>query len=144
MNISLIDRVRQIKEIAESCLQELASMKGGGGGKSELARKAKPGAMEEKRDLDFDKPIRPFIKEYSKGLSGAKKFTLLLAYLSKGELKREVKLVEIEKRWNKMKGLFGVRFNGYYPAEAKDKDWVDSRNKGMYNLRPSWKGIFKS
>lgn len=42
--------------------------------------------------LDFTKPERAFIKTYARKLNGQKKFVLLLAYLAKGALKKEVQL----------------------------------------------------
>lgn len=33
--------------------------------------------------LDFTMPLRAFVKKYSLGLNGAKKFTLLIAYLTR-------------------------------------------------------------
>lgn len=93
---------------------------------------------------DFNKPIRPFIKKYAKGMSGPKKFTLLLTRLVKGDLKKSINLVEIKGRWSRMTGkpLLGMKFNRFYPSQAKDKDWVESKKKGEYNLRPTWKDIF--
>lgn len=94
--------------------------------------------------IDFDIPIRAFIKKYAKGMSGPKKFTLLLSWFVKGDLKKEMSLKELEKNWNKMtaKSLLRGKFNRFYPAEARANDWVDLRIKGFYNLRPSWSDIF--
>lgn len=94
--------------------------------------------------LDFDRPLRPFMKSYSKGLSGPKKFVLLLSCLAKGDPKKEVSLGEIEGQWNRMTSLLGMKFNRFFPARAKDNDWVESKKKGLYNLRPVWRDILKS
>jgi len=77
-------------------------------------------------------------------MSGPKKFTLLLAYLAKGDLKKVIALEEIQKQWNKMtaKSLLGMEFNRFYPASAKENDWVNSEKNGSYNLRPAWTAIF--
>lgn len=95
--------------------------------------------------IDFDKPLRPFIKTYGKGLSGPKKFTLLLSWLAKGDHKKQVELNELQRQWNRMtaKSLLGMEFNRFYAAEARNNDWVEVGKKGLYNLRPSWRGIFK-
>ncbi|MFQ5663677.1 MAG: hypothetical protein ACE5HL_07590 [Terriglobia bacterium] len=92
--------------------------------------------------LDFGMPVRPFIKRYSKGMSGPKKFTLLLARLVKGDPKKQIQVGEIEKHWDKMTSLMGIDFNRFFPSQAKDNDWVESKRKGFYNLRPGWKDIF--
>lgn len=95
-------------------------------------------------DIDFSKPLRAFIKEYSDGMNGAKKFTLVLAYLAKGNLEKEILLTDIEKHWNRMtsKTLLGMKFNRFYTAQAKENDWVDVVKQGSYHLRPNWKSIF--
>ena len=90
-------------------------------------------------------PVEPFIKEHVKGMSGPKKFVLLLSWLVKGALKTEVSLSDIQVQWNKMtrKSLLGMEFNRFFPAQARENNWVESKKKGSYNLRPSWKDIFK-
>ena len=97
-------------------------------------------------DIDFGKPLRPFVKQYAKGLSGPKKFVLLLSRLAGGDVKKEVGIEEVKKHWNKMKAksLLGLDFNTFYPTRAGENDWVETKKKGIYNLRPSWKDIFKS
>ena len=94
--------------------------------------------------LDFTMPIRPFVKKYSASMNGAQKFTLLLAYLAKGDSTKTVALSEIEGQWNKMtsKGLLGIKFNRFHPAQARDNDWASTEKAGAYRLRPSWKAIF--
>lgn len=90
-------------------------------------------------------PIRAFIKKHGSNLSGAKKFTLLLAHLTKGDRSKRVPLAAIEKHWNKMKakGLLGMKFNRLYTAQAKENDWVHTEKAGLYYLRPSWNEIFR-
>lgn len=91
--------------------------------------------------LDFGMPMRAFFKKYQPGLSGPKKFTLLVAYLSKGNPQKPVPAADLRKSWNKMKGLLGFEFNTFYSTSAKDSDWVDAE-KNSYRLRPAWKEIF--
>ena len=95
--------------------------------------------------LDFEKPVRAFIKAHANNLSGTKKFVLLVARLAQGDLRKEVSLQEVQKQWKRMtsKSLLGMDFNTFYSTEAREKDWVDSKKKGLYNLRPSWKDIFR-
>lgn len=89
--------------------------------------------------LDFGKSERAFIKAYAKGLSGTRKFVLLVAYTAKGQVGKEVELNDISKRWNKMTALLGGKFNRFFSNTAKDDGWVDTRKKGTYVLTSSWK-----
>ena len=91
--------------------------------------------------LDFGMPMRAFFKKYQAGLSGPKKFTLLVAYLSKGNPQKPVPTADLRKSWNKMKGLLRFEFNSFYSTSAKYSDWVDAE-KNSYRLRPAWKEIF--
>lgn len=96
------------------------------------------------KDLDFSRSARAFIKEYGAGMSGPKKFTLLLAYLVKGDMKTKASLTEVEKNWSKMtaKNLMGMKFNRFYTSQARENDWVSTEKSGSYHLRSSWKDIF--
>jgi hypothetical protein len=87
---------------------------------------------------DLSLPLRPFIKRNAQGASGAKKFTLLVAHLAKGDLDAEVARADVEKQWNKMKGLLGGPFNAAHSSRAKDNGWVDSLKFGVYKLLPGW------
>jgi hypothetical protein len=136
-----IATLQQIKQIIDQSLE-----------KSEQQPKSKERPSRDKRlpalktpvSIDFDKPIHPFIKEYGKDMSGPQRFTLLLARIVKGDLKKEVQLKELEKQWNKMKRLMdGMEFNRFFASQAKDRDWVETSKRGFYNLRPNWKKIFQ-
>jgi len=139
----LISSLKQIKELADECLAGFQDS-------AEPKRVAKRSAISSPKPrptkIDFDKPMRPFIKEHAKGMNGQEKFTLLLSWLVKGDLNKEAALSEIKKNWNKMKSkdLLGMDFNYFFPGEAKDNDWVECKKKGFYNLRPDWKKIFAS
>jgi len=116
-------------------------------GQSKATSSKQPRIANEKQPpntLDFSMPIRPFVKRHGVGMSGPKKFALLVAYLAKGDLKKTIQFVEIKKHWNKMtaKSLLGMEFNTFYPASAKENNWVNSEKSGSYSLRPSWKAIF--
>ncbi len=93
-------------------------------------------------NINFSINERVFVKRYAIDKSGPKKFTLLLAYLIKGEVDKNFGLSEIKKRWNKMsaKNMLG-KFNMFYPNDAKNRGWVDSREYGKYNLTNEWKNI---
>ena len=94
--------------------------------------------------LDFGLNEKNFIKTYAKGLSGPKKFTLLLAHMTKGKTGANIEVGAISSKWNKMKAknLLGYTFNGKYPNEAVTQGWVDSKKYGFYHLRQGWMGIF--
>ena len=134
---SLLERLKEIEKLAKECMSGLDS-------KIET-QKTKGNIRVSNKNIDFDIPIRAFVKKYSKGLSGPKKFALLVAYFSKGELKKEIQLDEVEKNWNKMKSkqLLGMEFNRNCSIRAKENDWVETKKHGVYSLRPLWKGIFK-
>lgn len=95
-------------------------------------------------EVDFSSNIRAFVKRYGGRMSGPQKFALLLAYLTKGDSSKRLSLEEIHRHWNKMtaKGLFGVKFNRFYSATARERDWVNTEKSGHYYLRPSWREIF--
>jgi hypothetical protein len=95
--------------------------------------------------LDFTKSERAFVKAHASGLSGARKFVLLVAYLAKAVVGKEVQLNEVQKRWNKMTSaaLLGCKFNRFYSNTAKDDGWVDTRKKGIYVLTPAWKNALE-
>jgi len=89
--------------------------------------------------VDFGKSERAFIKAYAKGLSGTRKFVLLVAYTAKGQVGKEVELNDVSKRWNRMTALLGGKFNRFFSNTAKDDGWVDTLKKGTYVLTSSWK-----
>ncbi len=93
-------------------------------------------------DVDFSINERAFVKRYGVDKSGPKKFTLLLSYLVKGEIDRNVELSEIKKHWGKMsaKNMLG-KFNMFYPNDAKNRGWIESKEYGKYNLTNEWKNI---
>ena len=93
-------------------------------------------------DVDFSINERAFVKRYMVDKSGPKKFTLLLSYLVKGEVDKNVELSEIKKHWGKMsaKNMLG-KFNMFYPNDAKNRGWIDSKEYGKYNLTNEWKNI---
>jgi hypothetical protein len=93
-------------------------------------------------EIDFSLNERAFVKRHAADKSGPKKFVLLVAYLARGELNKDIELTAIKKLWNKMsaKQLLGG-FNMFYPNEAKTKGWLDSRTHGNYALTKEWKNV---
>jgi hypothetical protein len=139
----IVSTLQQIRDLADECLDNLDDLT-----KSKRPVKKSPALSHNSKaiDIDFGKPLRPFVKQYAKGLSGPKKFVLLLSRLAGGDVKKEVAVEEIKKHWKKMKAksLLGLDFNTFYPTRAGENDWVETKKKGIYNLRPSWKEIFRN
>jgi hypothetical protein len=140
-NSDIIERLEQAQKLLNEAL--VLAKKGAG----KMPPSKRPMHVREEsaiKTLDFSMPIRAFVKRHGKDMSGPKKFTLLLAYLAKGDLETTVLLVEIKNHWSKMtsQALLGIDFNPYYSSPAKENDWVHTEKNGSYNLRPSWKAIF--
>jgi hypothetical protein len=104
------------------------------GSQKRAATKATSGA-----ELNFSLPIRAFVKRHSAGLSGPKKFVLVLARLADGKLGSQIPLAQIEKSWNSMTALLGGEYNPAHSTRAKDNGWVDSPKKGFYVLLQDWR-----
>ncbi|MBI3528304.1 MAG: hypothetical protein HY067_10070 [Betaproteobacteria bacterium] len=142
-NPALVARLERIRDLLEESIS--------------LARAAKPQTLtsttgvrrprttsRQRSNIDFSTPIRPFVKKHAVGMSGPKKFTLVLAHLAGGDVGKKVSLEEVERQWSRMtaKGLLDIKFNRFYSASAKDNDWVNTEKSGLYHLRPSWQSIF--
>jgi hypothetical protein len=140
----LIGHLEQVKELLEATIELARAEKSG----LQKVRKKREHIANKKvngNQIEFSMPLRPFIKRYAVGLSGPKKFTLVLAHLTGGSVSKRVALEEVQRCWGRMtaKGLLGMKFNRFYPAAAKDNDWVNTEKSGLYYLRPSWKNIFQ-
>jgi len=139
---NLAAKLENIKMLADECLADLNLSES----TSSLKKAHRDSIKENKLNSkpDFTMPIRPFVKKYAKGMSGPKKFTLILAYMVKGDKSIQISLESIKNSWDKMTSgsLLGMKFNRFYSGQAKDNDWVESKKSGNYNLRPSWMDIF--
>lgn len=93
------------------------------------------------RELNFDLPLRPFMKMYSQSMSGPKRLTLLVAWLAKGKTDVQVQRASVLKAWNKMKALMGGAFNSAYETRARDGGWLHSPKAGVYTLLPNWRNV---
>ena|SRR5260370_37185515 len=139
---NIVQKIEKARNLLNDALAILADVNP----RPKLAlRMPAPATKVNSRALDFSVPMRAFVKKYGAGLSGAKKFTLLVAYLTKGDNSKRVSLAEVEKHWNKMtaKALLGMKFNRLYSSQARDNDWATTEKTGSYHLRPSWKEIFE-
>lgn len=90
-------------------------------------------------DLDFTLPVRPFMNECADGLSGSKKFALLVAHFAKGEVDVAVDRTEVVDAWNKMTGLLGGKFNGAHESRAKDSGYIYVPAVGKLALLKKWR-----
>lgn len=142
---NIISKIKQIKVLLEECLVELSVQQHRGSRDANKDFGLQNDTIITDIDLDFEIPLRPFIKRYAMGLSGPKKFVLLLARLTKGDENKEILLAELRAQWDKMKGasLLGLKFNRFYSAEAHENNWVESTGRGMYKLRPEWRKILR-
>ncbi|SRR5712692_8160025 len=140
----LIRRLEHIRELLEAGIK--LARAGKSGRRSPRKRRTHSEINKKKANdrIELSMPIRPFIKQYAVGLSGPKKFTLVLAHLTGGDPSKKVALEDIQRCWNRMtaNGLLGMKFNRFYSATAKDNDWVNTGKSGLYQLRPTWRNIF--
>lgn len=134
---AFVTQLRQARDLLDGVIQQLET---GSPQKPQSRDKAEKPSVGE---IDFSTPLRPFIKKHSAGKSGAQKFALLVAYLTKGDQKRTVSLAEVEKEWSRMTELLGGKFNGAHSGRARDNDLVATEKAGLYRLRPNWKAIFE-
>jgi hypothetical protein len=137
---TLITSLKEINRLVVVCLEaagESAPVK------RKSAGNARPvnAVHDSSPKLDFASPVRFFMNKHAEGLNGQERFTLVLAYVTKGKLENEVKIKVIRDTWNGMKGLLG-KFNTGYATWAKDKGWVDSPKQRVYVLLPGWMEIF--
>jgi hypothetical protein len=141
-NAELVQRIEQVRDLLN---ETLALVKRTKRKSSRSNATPVPKAKVRRSEIDLSMPIRAFVKKYGKGMSGAEKFTLLVAYLTKGDPAKKVTLAEVERHWNKMtaKGLLGMKFNRLYTSQAKENDWANTEKAGSYHLRPAWKAIFE-
>jgi hypothetical protein len=87
--------------------------------------------------LDLDLPLRPFLKKYAPGKSGAAKLTLLIAHMVGGKKATPVEAGTVQAAWNRVTAFLGD-YNRAHWTRAKDKGWIDSPKHGQYVLRPTW------
>jgi hypothetical protein len=94
-------------------------------------------------DLDFSLPVRAFLKKYAaSSSSGAARFTILLARLTRGSGDVEIAHSDLETEWSKATAHLGS-FNRAHPTRAKDRAWVDSTKHGSFRLGPHWREAFR-
>jgi hypothetical protein len=132
-DIELLTLLRQARDLLDRAIELRSSARSK---ESRTAQKS-TGTGTAPVSIDFSMPIRPFIKAHSAGMSGAQKFTLLVAYLTKGNEKSTVSLATIEAEWNRMTNLLGGKFNGAHSGRARDNDL----RAGSGNLHRAISGV---
>jgi hypothetical protein len=131
----LASALRQIKAVVDEALGEV-------GREERVSKKAAPraaAASVSPTSVTFNMNVLAFMNRYARGLTGPQKFALLLARLVKGNISQQLPRAEVEKHWNKMKGVLGGKFNPAHANRAKAKGWVDTPKHGIYTLSDSWK-----
>jgi hypothetical protein len=132
----LVAKLQQARALLDECI---GTLQGAAPRKSKRGRAPEPRMHQSApAKFDFDANERAFMKSHAKGLSGPKRFTLLVAFLAKGKPDLEVELKDVENRWNKMTRLMGGKFNRFYSNSAKDNGWVNTKKQGVYVLTSRW------
>lgn len=130
-----IAALRQIQAIVDEALREGSAALGS---RKPASRKA-PRISVATPHVSFDMNVLAFMNKYARGLSGPKKFVLLVACLVKGSAAAQVQFHDIQVQWNKMRTVLGGDFNAAHGNRAKAAGWVDSE-KGQWKLTSTWKG----
>jgi hypothetical protein len=147
VNTKLVEsKLEEIKKLADCCLAELRGNNVTVDPPADLrAEESHEDAIVMPSDAqpDFAMPVRPFMKGFGE-LSGKSKFVLILAWIAKGKVGQPVELSKIQEVWDSMVGLLGVTFNRYFTQQAKDLDWVETSQRGVYSLRPRWAEALRS
>lgn len=132
--LELVKNLEKIQEILKMCISEFDEDQG--------SEKKSEKAKNEIKSIDFNMSIRAFVKKYGKKLSGTQKFVLIIAFLTKEDVSKEIELKTIKKVWNKMKQLLG-KYNDSYSGRARENGWVNTSKNGNYYLLPLWKNCLK-
>lgn len=103
-----------------------------------LADEAKTPQSPSPLEVDFELPVRAFIKKHASGKSGPEKFALLLGRMTKGNILSIVAGSDLQSEWNSMTSLMGGKYNTAYPTRAKERGWIDSPKSGSFTLLPGW------
>lgn len=88
--------------------------------------------------ISFNMNVLAFMTKYARGRSGPEKFTLLVAFLAKGDVSAQVTSLDINGHWNKMKTALGPA-NPAHGNRAKAKGWVEPVKTGTWRLTDTWK-----
>lgn len=123
-----------IRNLADECLDGLGETSKSVSDKGRRRRSSKNSIL----DPDFEMPMRAFFKKYGQGLSLPKRFALVVAFLTEGDIEKEATYENIKKTWQKVSAHL-ESFNSAYSTRSCDADFVEARKHGSYGLRPKWR-----
>jgi hypothetical protein len=92
-------------------------------------------------NLSFSLNTMAFMKKHAKGMSGSRRFTLLLAHLVQGKIGQAISGETITSTWNRMKSILGGVYNAVHANRAKAEGWINSPKRGHYALSHSWREV---
>lgn len=133
MSDKYVDTLRQIQRLVNDALSAATS----GKPPKKAPASAKPVAVST-GSISFGMNVLAFMKKYARGLSGPQKFTLLVAYIAKGDVSAQVPSLVIQGQWNKMKTMLGQP-NPVHGNRAKANGWVEPVKTGTWKLTDTWK-----
>ncbi|MDD5043453.1 MAG: hypothetical protein PHD51_02155 [Patescibacteria group bacterium] len=139
---NICNKLTQIITLAEECRSNLEKLNYKNN--TTTRQPHKPAlANTQKSKINFNQNSRAFFKEYGKGLTGPKRFVLVVAYLSKSKKKLDVTSEDVKTCWNKHSRLLGGKLTtGIYGTRAKENGWLDATKNGSYHLTARWDEIF--
>ena len=133
MNATLLKLLQEIRALLDQALVEVQAS-------SPAARQAnREEPVRHAGQISFELNAHAFMNKHAKGMNGSQKFTLLVAWLSKGVVGTEISTDTVGAHWNTMRTLLG-EFNRVHGTRAKAEGWLDSPKRGTYVLSDFWKG----
>lgn len=105
-------------------------------------RSTRTSAPAQDAKMNFNMPLRAFLKKHATG-GGPRKFVVLLAHLTKGKTGVPITRDAVEKAWAQNKGVLGGAFQDMYTTRAKGEGWTDSPKRGTFVLHADWRGALK-
>jgi hypothetical protein len=95
------------------------------------------------KGIDFDLPVRPFVKRHAAGRSGPKRLTILVAHAVKGHVGGRVGRTDVESQWARMTHILGGPYNSAYGVRARDNGWIDLREGDVLELLSGWEEVLR-
>jgi len=145
MDVKLMKKkLYQARQTIDECIQDIDKLYKTNSASVVKSRKQTVNKIVGINQIKFGSNLRNFINEYVRyANNGEKKFTLLLAFITKGKTHVEINLTDSVKAWNKVsaKDLLG-KYNRKYPTTAKANGWINSPKTGYYYLDEKWGEIF--
>ena len=138
----LQNKLQKIISLAEECQVILSTQKHRKHNGNTRRKQKNPVHVSQKREINFNLNSRAFFKQNVKSLTGPKKYTLVVAYLTKGKVGQELSSDKIKACWDKHSKLLGGKLkSGVYGTRAKESGWLDDPKYGFYCLTKDWVDI---